>query len=711
MIWFFTPYSFEKKLFEAYDNYMGLIKDPDDWGCLMDGDMAFLMSDFGNQIQAYIDKYPNTGLFISYASRSPYGHQMIPGTDCESDSIRYIYENTLKARETDDLKVVRQTSLSCGPILIIKKITWDKYRQHIKEQSANANIQSIDTAISNILTKNGETTLLMAGLQVYHYFRHYNFSEKHILSDKLSVVIRTHDRPEMFKRCIESVRNQTHKNIDIIVGVDTPGSFTYAKKYKPTKIIKCTPRDNVSATDFPANEYISHLMEEINDGFILILDDDNFIADPQGVEKLFKQIDKEWCIYMIRYRYPDGRLFPDNRQFRSKKIENGGVDWASHVFHSRFKNVSKSKPLYNADYYWIKNMVSRVKTTKWINLDLVHTDTPANKGKTEKEMIALNDPKRTHDVVYVLGTGSNWDNNEIRFSIRSFVKYFENLRNIVVVGECPPWLTDVIHIPTPDRMDVNKDARMAIKILSACKDCRVSDNFILSLDDEILLKPLKAEDFKGWHEGPIIYDVAADEKDHRGTTPYTTPYSSEWFNFVYNTGRELQKRGLPDNNYDKAHCPQPINKAEFIEVIEKWNIVDNRYTISNIYNNSSKTFVGENIRGRHLKIYGELPIADIIELADDKYCMNFNDRGLTPQLKDWLYKTFSQPSRFETFSTEKSRREIVEKWFAEGCDYEQGTAIFQNFASKNRILQRYFATKHSEQTERKLKYTLQLWLR
>lgn len=708
MLWFFTPYSYDKKLFEAYDAYMQLIASPDDWVCIMDGDMAFLMSDFGGQIQEYIDKYPRAGMFISYASRSPYGYQIAPGVDASSDSIKYIYENTLRLREQNGLNVIEQKKHACAPILVIKKATWNKYRQQISDQASCSNIQAVDTAISVILTRNNEKILLMEGLQVYHYYRQYSFSEKHILSDKLTVIIRTHDRPQMFKRAIDSVRCQTHKNIEIIVGVDTPGSLEYVTPYKPTKIVECQGRKRSGHDDFPANEYISQLVEQVNDGFILILDDDNYIADPEGVEKLFREIDKEICIYIIRYRYPDGRQFPNDQQFAAKKIQNGGCDWASHVFHARFKNVSKSKPLYNADYFWINSLVTHAKITKWIDLDLVHTETPGLDGKTESQIADMNDPKRTHDVVYVLGTGSKWDNNELRFSMRSFVKYFDNLRRFIIVGERPGWLQNVTHIPYPDKPDINKDARMALKIKAACYDARVSNNFIFCTDDTVLLAPVTAKDLTGWHDGPILYDAVKDKNEHRGTSD-SNPAHSGWYENVYRTGRELKARNLPELNYDRAHSPQPINKKEFIEVIETFDIRKNNYTISNIYNNSTKLFKGR--KAKNAKVYRPMKTAEIDMLTAGKECLNYNDSSMDGEIKEWLLSQFSDCSVYETFITSDNRREAAERWFANGCNYAEGVELFRHFAARNKALMRFFEVKTGDRAEKKLKSTLQLWLR
>jgi hypothetical protein len=498
MIWFFTPYSFEKKLFEAYNRYMKLIPKPNDWGCLMDGDMAFLMSDFGAQIQEYIDKYPETGMFISYASRSPYMYQVPPDVNHNSDSIRYVFENTLKMREGNHLKVIEQNRLSCGPILLIKKATWDKYASEIEEYAQCSNIQAVDTAISAVLTKHGEKTLLMAGMQVYHYYRQYSFTEKHILSDKLTVVIRTHDRPEMFKRAIESVRNQTHKNIDIVVGVDTADSMKYAKQFKPTKIIECTPRERKGHQDFPANEYISNLIQHITEGYILILDDDNYIADPEGVEKLFSQIDKELCVYIIRYRYPDGQLFPNNQLFNSKTIQNGGIDWASCVFHARLRDVAKTKPLYNADFHFITSLVDYIKVTKWIDLALVHTETPGNDGKTELQMANPGSisckPPAVCDVVML----SNAKTPELKSMTEQAVKTLlasqrRGVFNVTVIEQTKQKFEGTTTIRMPGEFHFNRFANEGIKTGAAPWVCVANNDLVFHKGWMAELMKIKAD--------------------------------------------------------------------------------------------------------------------------------------------------------------------------------------------------------------------------
>jgi len=86
------------------------------------------------------------------------------------------------------------------------------------------------------------------------------------------------------------------------------------------------------------------------------------------------------------------------------------------------------------------------------------------------------------DAVYILGNGSLANNLELVQSIRLLRKHCLDLRNIFVVGANPPEGLDVIHIPASDNnREPWKNAWE--KICIACRDERVSDDFILMNDD------------------------------------------------------------------------------------------------------------------------------------------------------------------------------------------------------------------------------------
>lgn len=89
MIWFFTPYSFNGKLFDAYDQYMKLIINPEDWVAFTDGDALFFHPDFGDMIREYIQTYPDTGIFVCFANRSGTRKQLYDEKLCMKKEIRF----------------------------------------------------------------------------------------------------------------------------------------------------------------------------------------------------------------------------------------------------------------------------------------------------------------------------------------------------------------------------------------------------------------------------------------------------------------------------------------------------------------------------------------------------------------------------------------------------------------------------------------------
>lgn len=700
MIWFFTPYSFEKKLYDSYDLYMQTISNPDDWGCLMDGDMAFFNSDFGHHLQEYINKYPDTGLFICYASRSPYEHQVKPGTNPENDSVKYILNNSLKSYSEDHLKIVEQNKRVCAPLLLIQKKTWTAYRNKIGSKCKATNIQAVDSAISDVLMQAGKKILLMAGVNVYHYFRHYVNSEKHILSNKLTVVIRTHSRPKMFERCLNSVLNQTHKNIDILVGADNDESYDYAATCSRAKVIKLTPTAKTASANFPANAYISELLEHIDDGYILILDDDAYIESSTSIEELFKSIDCEWCLFIIRYRYPDGRLFPDNDLFNSKIIQNGGIDWGSFVFHARFRNVHKTLPVYNADFHLATALKQHIKTTKWINLNIVSTDTPGMNGKTEAEINSNYTPLQIAegekiDIVYVLGTGSKWLNNELRFSLRALEKYGINVGKIFIVGSKPSYITnDVIHIPATDpfKPELNADGNIAHKVLIACDDPRLSDNFLFINDDHILLKPVAIQNIPPFNRGDMWgWDESQFIQNH-------------WRKRLKRTCDILHERGYTTYDYD-CHTPILFNKLKFIEAISLFPIGKGAgLTMKSLYGNVVYGHNGVKLTDQKKTVFRFMDQKSISERLAPCGFMSFNDQGLNTDLKIWLYKRFPRKSQFELTDLQDRYIEIAQ-WVDSDRNYKAGVALYEKYLKGDNLI-KMFRVGESEYLRKKLEYKL-----
>lgn len=168
-----VPYSFNQSLFEAYNSTFELVNS-NDWVCFKDGDACFLeMSDFGGVLSQYIERYPNTGIFTSYASRCHYKYQTIPELDQEQDSIKYWAEQSIKAREKMHLQAVNVKPKIAGHLIMMKKEIWETIKPKL-QQKLKANpkhILGFDNWLSRSVLECGYDIKVMRGVLLFHYLR------------------------------------------------------------------------------------------------------------------------------------------------------------------------------------------------------------------------------------------------------------------------------------------------------------------------------------------------------------------------------------------------------------------------------------------------------------------------------------------------------------------------------------------------------------
>lgn len=95
------------------------------------------------------------------------------------------------------------------------------------------------------------------------------------------------------------------------------------------------------------------------------------------------------------------------------------------------------------------------------------------------------------DILYIVGKGfSEWDNNELRYSLRSLAKYGKNIRRVYVCGYCPYWLNkeEVTCIPLKDETE-NKHYNILTAIEYSVHNSDIGEFFLYSSDDHYYVQP------------------------------------------------------------------------------------------------------------------------------------------------------------------------------------------------------------------------------
>lgn len=174
------------------------------------------------------------------------------------------------------------------------------------------------------------------------------------------------------------------------------------------------------------------------------------------------------------------------------------------------------------------------------------------------------------DVFYPLGTGSKLNNLELRFSLRSIEKHLSNYGDIIIVGEKPPWIQNVIHIPHTDEYSI-PDYNIMSKTRRAFADV---DKLLFFNDDHYLLQDFDAENF------PYFYSSTLEEYvKRRGLDGYGKR--------AKNTLKHLEEKELPTKFFD-IHTPIIYESQPFFENVVSlpWEKSKEGFVIKSLYANA-----------------------------------------------------------------------------------------------------------------------------
>jgi hypothetical protein len=156
------------------------------------------------------------------------------------------------------------------------------------------------------------------------------------------------------------------------------------------------------------------------------------------------------------------------------------------------------------------------------------------------------------DVVYILGKGSVWQDNEIRYSLRSIYKNLIDLDNVYIIGEKPPWVKNINHISCPDPYPI-KWKNGYYKIKKACEIPDLSNDFLLMNDDFFIMKKILAKNYPYYYNGIL--------------TTKTKHYSKKFLTTWETTAKRLKKNKKRILNFS-IHRPFVYNKNMFLNLPE-----------------------------------------------------------------------------------------------------------------------------------------------
>lgn len=235
------------------------------------------------------------------------------------------------------------------------------------------------------------------------------------------------------------------------------------------------------------------------------------------------------------------------------------------------------------------------------------------------------------DIIYPLGKGSIWSNKEIKYSLRSVEKHLSGFNNIWIIGELPDFLTGIRHIPMPDEQR-NKEANICAKILRACDEPEISQDFLFMNDDHFLLSDFDVSSFPYYYKGEIRTFLSRVMS--RGL--YTQAVARTFYAL-----NDLKKT----TKYFDAHCPIIYNKDKFRQVMSQFTI-DGKIgmVLKSLYCNMLGIDGEQQL---DCKINKLCVAQEIMGYIENKKFFSIGNKAINDQLELVLKQLYPNPSRWE----------------------------------------------------------------
>lgn len=189
--------------------------------------------------------------------------------------------------------------------------------------------------------------------------------------DLINILIRTTYRPGYFKKCINSILSQSYTNYKIICCYDDKRCLNYLKEYEGVIEYFYVNEENNNSHKY--NLYCNVLMDKVEDGWIMFLDDDDKLSNNNTLQSIKYQLNNFNQILFWQVNIAGNIIIPEDVE----KIEKYKISGIGFCFHSNFKNLSKWVPYGCSDFYFINELLLNYNFNR-IKLNKTLTETQHN---------------------------------------------------------------------------------------------------------------------------------------------------------------------------------------------------------------------------------------------------------------------------------------------------------------------------------------------
>lgn len=237
------------------------------------------------------------------------------------------------------------------------------------------------------------------------------------------------------------------------------------------------------------------------------------------------------------------------------------------------------------------------------------------------------------DAVYIVGPYSRWNDNELRYSLRSLEKYVTDLSRVFLVGHKPRRVCGVVHIPARDPHK-NALSNLIHKLRLVVDSPEVGNEFMLMNDDFWITEPWDSHAV--YHMGTLADAISK----RRGSK------ENYYYKALVDCDDRLRRAGVPVPLSFDPHCPMKIETSLAINVLREYftdeNHEDPPGLFRSFYGNSiSPEKTSGQIEDNKLSRHWRLPSYKFSFVSADDFAI----QGQWARL--WFKRKYPEASRFE----------------------------------------------------------------
>jgi hypothetical protein len=212
--------------------------------------------------------------------------------------------------------------------------------------------------------------------------------------ETVNFLVRTSGRPNSFRRLLLSIQSQRLENRRIIVSVDTDDSERYVQSLVDVDTIVRVPHvEKEEDGHAPYNLYMNSLLDQVKEGWVVFVDDDNMFKESGVLSKFFGMVaggDSKKLYVCRTYNAPGKVIIPSDKSF-GKKVTLNDVDTSNLILHSSIAKKYRWDDRTGGDFRYADAVIQGEGEgcVEWVDLVVGLMPEGAHRGRNGDTLLPL----------------------------------------------------------------------------------------------------------------------------------------------------------------------------------------------------------------------------------------------------------------------------------------------------------------------------------